>query len=87
MATQLGISFAVVVGLFAVTLLVVGISLSRLTRDVVQINEKTLPYVLVVDGMDLSRSEVEQLLTEVALPTFVMAIKKPKSKPAVFWAG
>ncbi len=63
---QLGIGFAAVAGLFAVNLLVVGVSLSRLTQDTAQINDKTLPYVLVVDEMDLSRSEVQQFLTDVA---------------------
>ena len=63
---RLGGGFAVVVGLFAVTLLAVGASLSQLTQDVRQINEVTLPYVLVVDEMDVSRSEVQQFLTDVA---------------------
>src|SRR3989304_8410977 len=62
----LGIGFAVVVGLFAVTLLAVGVSLSNLTRDVRLINEKTLPYVMVADEMDLDRSEVQQFLTDVS---------------------
>ncbi|MDO8261986.1 MAG: methyl-accepting chemotaxis protein, partial [Gallionella sp.] len=63
---QLGIGFAVVVGLFAVTLLAVGASLSHLTQDVRQINEETLPYILVVEEMDVSRAEVQQFLTDVS---------------------
>lgn len=63
---QLGIGFAVVVGLFAFTLLVVGVLLSRLTQSVRQITEESLPFVLVVDEMDLSRSEVQQFLTDVS---------------------
>lgn len=63
---QIGISFAVVVGLFAVTLLVVWVLLSNLTQDVRQIAEKTLPNALVADEMNLSRSEVQQFLTDVS---------------------
>ena len=63
---QLGIGFAVVVGLFAFTLLVVGVLLSRLTQSVRQLTEESLPFVLVVDEMDLSRSEVQQFLTDVS---------------------
>src|SRR3989338_395739 len=63
---RLGIGFAVVVGLFAVTLLAVGVSLSNLTRDVRLINEKTLPYVMVADERDLDRAKVQQFLTDVS---------------------
>ena len=65
-SVRLGIGFTAVVGLFTVTLLLVGVSLFKLTRDVKQINEQTLPYVLVVDEMDVSRSEVQQFLTDVS---------------------
>ena len=64
--TRLGSGFAIVVGIFAFILLIVGMSLSQLTRDVRQINEESLPYVLVVDEMNLSRSEVQQFLTDVS---------------------
>lgn len=63
---RLGSGFAVVVGMFIVTLLLVGYSLSGVTRDVKQIKEETLPYVLVVDQMDTDRSEVQQFLTDVS---------------------
>lgn len=58
--------FAIVVGLFLVTLILVGVSLHNVTQDVRQIKEETLPYVLVVDGMDTDRSEVQQFLTDVS---------------------
>ena len=64
--TRLGSGFAVVVGLFAVILLIVGMSLSQLTRDVSHINDESLPFVLVVEEMNLSRSEVQQFLTDVS---------------------
>ena len=63
---RLAVGFATVVGLFAVTLLMVGMSLANLTKDVNQIKDETLPYVLIVDEMDLSRSEVQQFLTDVS---------------------
>jgi methyl-accepting chemotaxis protein len=63
---QLGIGFGVVVGLFSVALVVVGLLLSDLTRDVKQINAETLPNVVAVDEMDLSRSDVQQFLTDVS---------------------
>lgn len=63
---RLAVGFATVVVLFAVTLLLVGMSLSTLTKDVNQIKDETLPYVLIVDEMDLSRSEVQQFLTDVS---------------------
>src|SRR3989338_4263769 len=63
---RLAVGFATVVGLFAATLLLVGMALSNLTKDVNQIKEETLPYVLIVEEMDLSRSEVQQFLTDVS---------------------
>jgi methyl-accepting chemotaxis protein len=64
--TRLGLGFGAVVVLFVATLLSVGVSLSHLTRDVKQINEETMPYILVVDEMDVNRSEVQQFLTDVS---------------------
>src|SRR3989338_6298845 len=63
---RLGLGFSGGVVLFIATLLSVGVSLSHLTLDVKQINEETLPYVLVVDEMDVDRSEVQQFLTDVS---------------------
>jgi methyl-accepting chemotaxis protein len=60
------ISFAVVVLIYAATFLMVGISLSQLTQDARKVDEKTLPRILVVDGMDLSRTQIQQFLTDVA---------------------
>ena len=64
--TRISVAFAAVVGLFVVTLLLVGVSLKNLTGDVRQIDEETLPYVMVVDEMDTSRSDVQQFLTDVS---------------------
>jgi len=64
--TRISLAFASVVGLFVVTLLLVGLSLNNLTNDVRLIDEETLPYVLVVDELDTSRSDVQQFLTDVS---------------------
>ena len=63
---QLGIGFAGIVGIFLATLLTIGVLLSRLTDDIGQVDRQSLPLVLAVDQMDLSRSEVQQFLTDVS---------------------
>ena len=63
---RLAAGFAIVVALFVVNLLLVGVSFTHLMQDIRQIKEETLPYVLVVDEMDTSRSEVQQFLTDVS---------------------
>ena len=63
---QLGFGFATVVGLFVITLLTVGYLLAGLTHEVGEVNDNSLPLVLAVDEMDLSRSEVQQFLTDVS---------------------
>ena len=66
LGARLAAAFAVVAGLFVLLLLVVGVSLSHITRNVKLIHDETLPYVLVVDEMDTSRSDVQQFLTDVS---------------------
>lgn len=63
---RLAAGFAIVVALFVANLLLVGVSFKYVIQDVRQIKEETLPYVLVVDEMDTSRSEVQQFLTDVS---------------------
>ena len=84
---RLGGGFAVVVGLFAVTLLAVGVSLSHLTQGVRQINEETLPFILVVDEMDVSRSEVQQFLTDVATTYNTDGYKEAEEQAKRFLSG
>lgn len=60
------ISVAVVVVMYAVTFLVVGLSLAELTRDTQQGDEKTLPYILLADDLILNRSEITLYLNNVA---------------------
>jgi methyl-accepting chemotaxis protein len=63
---RLAAGFALVTVLFVLTLLLVGIAFKHVTGDIGLIKEETLPYVLVVDEMDLRRSEVQQFLTDVS---------------------
>ncbi len=60
------ISVTVVVVMYAATFLVVGVSLSHLTRDAKQGDEITLPNILLVDEMIFSRLEVQLYLTAVS---------------------
>jgi methyl-accepting chemotaxis protein len=64
--TRLQLGFAVVSGLFLAILLVSGVGISRLAQDVQTINEKTMPNALLADEMNLSRSDVQQFLTDVS---------------------
>jgi methyl-accepting chemotaxis protein len=63
---KLAIGFSAVVALFIVTLLVIWASLTSLSQGVREANDTSLPLVLAVDQMDLSRSEVQQFLTDVS---------------------
>ena len=63
---QLGIGFSAVVVFFVATLLTIGFFIAGLTQAVGRVNDISLPLVLAVDEMDLSRSEVQQFLTDVS---------------------
>jgi methyl-accepting chemotaxis protein len=64
--TRLQLGFAVVSGLFLSILLVSGVGISGLAQDVQTINEKAMPNALLADEMNLSRSDVQQFLTDVS---------------------
>jgi methyl-accepting chemotaxis protein len=64
--TQLGVGFATVVALFLATLVLVAQLVARLEHGVRDFSEKELPLLLAVERMNLSRSEVQQFLTDVA---------------------
>ncbi len=53
-------------GLFLVSMVTIGMLLSNLSHHVRYLNDNTLPNVLLVDEMNLSRSEVQQFLTDVS---------------------
>lgn len=62
----MGIGFGAVLAVFAAVILTIGFLLSGLTQSIGVISDQTLPLVLTVDEMDLSRSNVQQFLTNVS---------------------
>ncbi len=64
--TQLGVGFATVVALFLTTMLLVAQLVARLEHGVRAFSVTELPLVLAVERMNLSRSEVQQFLTDVS---------------------
>ncbi len=63
---QLWLGFGAVVAVFALTLAVIGLQVSGLTRASQSVNDVAVPYLIVVDEMNLSRSDVQQFLTDVS---------------------
>lgn len=64
--SQLGAGFAVVVALFLATMVFVAQLVAHLEKGVTGLNETDLPLLLAVERMNLSRSEVQQFLTDVS---------------------
>jgi len=86
-STRLAAGFGAVVMLFVMTLVLVGMSLSKLTRNIERINEVTLPFILVVDEMDVSRSEVQQFITDVAATHDRAAYEESDESARLFMEG
>ncbi len=84
---QIGIAFLCLTGVFAATLLVLGSYLSQLSGDLVRINDVHLPHLLVADAMDLSRSEVQQFLTDVSATHDPAGYKDAEEAKQVFHRG
>ena len=84
---QIGFAFALLTAVFGITLLLVGGLLSHLGDDVEQIATVTLPHVLVADEMDLSRSDVQQFLTDVSATHDPDGYKDAEAAAATFHAG
>jgi len=84
---RLGISMTAVVTLFLANLFLVGISLSTLKDGTKTINDETLPYVLIVDEMDLSRSQVQQFLTDVAATHDRAVYQEAEDSAKLFQSG
>jgi methyl-accepting chemotaxis protein len=79
--------FAAVVGFFLVTLVIVESLLFGLTEDVRKVDERSLPLVLAVDMMDLSRSDVQQFLTDVSATHDPAAYKDAEESAKRFHDG
>jgi methyl-accepting chemotaxis protein len=84
---RLGIAFAAVVGMFTTMIMLVGVSVSNLTGNIKHINEVTVPYLLVVDEMDVGRSQVQQFLTDVAATHDRAAYKEAEESADQFLRG
>ena len=84
---QIIIGFAVVVGLFLASLAVIGLMLSSLTQNISYLNEQIFPNVLIVDEMNLSRSEVQQFLTDVSATHNPAGYKDADDSAKLFLAG
>ena len=63
---QLRVGFATVVGVFVVTLLTIGVLLSSLTLEVQRLDKEAVSDLAAVAAMNLSRSQVQQFLTDVS---------------------
>jgi methyl-accepting chemotaxis protein len=85
--SKLGIGLSTVVGLFIITLLVMWVSISSLAQGVRRINDESLPLVLAVDLMDLSRSEVQQFLTDVSATHDAGGYKDAENSAKNFQSG
>jgi len=79
--------FGVVLALFLVTSLMVGGAFMRLMTGVKQIQQETLPYILVVDRMDASRIAVQQFLTDVSATHNREGYKEADKAAVVFLDG
>jgi len=62
----IGMCVAGVVVLIASLILVIGASLTKLSDNAKIINDVTIPNLLTIASMDVSRSEVQQFLTDVS---------------------
>jgi len=84
---QISAAFASLTVIFVATLVILGTLLTQLTHDVTQINQVTLPHVLVADEMDLSRSEVQQFLTDVSATHDPAGYKEAEEAAKTFHSG
>jgi len=63
---QIGAGFMLLLSGFAAVLIFIGVQVSKLSGTLQVIDNETLPLVLAVDQMNLSRSDVQQFLTDVS---------------------
>jgi methyl-accepting chemotaxis protein len=63
---RLALGFALVCAIFVLTIAAAGVAISSLSQDIRTLQTQDLPNVLLVDEMNLSRSDVQQFLTDVS---------------------
>jgi methyl-accepting chemotaxis protein len=64
--TRLSGAFGIVIAIFVAVMLLLGIQLGSVKKGTDQIRDETLPFVLTVEEMSLSVSQVQQFLTDVS---------------------
>ena len=79
--------FAAVIGVFVLSMVVVGAYLNGLVGTITTIRNDTLPFVVVLDEMDLNRSEVQQFLTDVSATHDTAAFKEADEAAASFMSN
>ncbi|MFY7905228.1 MAG: hypothetical protein ACOVO0_03745, partial [Burkholderiaceae bacterium] len=84
---QLMGGFAAVIGVFVLSMVVVGAYLNGLVGTITTIRNDTLPFVLALDEMDLNRSEVQQFLTDVSATHDTAAFKEADEAAASFMSN
>ncbi|CAD5370093.1 Methyl-accepting chemotaxis protein [Rubrivivax sp. A210] len=84
---QIGLAFACLTGIFGITLLALGVLLSGMSRQVSEMNEVRLPFVLVADEMNLARADVQQFLTDVSATHDPAGYKDARAAADTFMAG
>jgi methyl-accepting chemotaxis protein len=63
---QIGGGYLLLLVAFALVLVFIGIQVNKLSSTLEVIDKETLPLVMAVDQMNLSRSDVQQFLTDVS---------------------
>jgi methyl-accepting chemotaxis protein len=63
---QIGGGYLLLLLAFAMVLIFIGVQVNKLSSTLEVIDNETLPLVLAVDQMNLSRSDVQQFLTDVS---------------------
>ena len=63
---RLALGFTLVCGIFVLTIAAASVAIASLSRDVQTLQTQNLPNVLLADDMNLSRSDIQQFLTDVA---------------------
>ena len=84
---QLGLAFALVIGIFVLVGLAVGSFVLQLQQGARQFERETLPHVLTVDEMALSVEKVQQFLTDVGATHDPAAYAEADEAAKAFGAG
>jgi methyl-accepting chemotaxis protein len=84
---RLALGFALVCAIFVLTIAAAGVAISSLSQDIQTLQTQDLPNVLLVDEMNLSRSDVQQFLTDVSATHEVAGYKDAEDAAERFQQG